>query len=126
LLHPHLRPEGSRSFDGRASPLAEGVDGGGVAKFAGKIGEHGVEHLGLDGRGGVVIEVDAVHRFLLMMILDVRRLCVCQDAEGECLQSEREEDERRNREPGEVVVSAANKGLAEAGFWKCGNDWTYG
>jgi hypothetical protein len=27
----------------------------------GKIGEHGVEDRGIDGGGGVVVEVDAVH-----------------------------------------------------------------
>ena len=48
-------------FDGGAGLLAEGVDGGGVAVIAREIGKHGVENFGVDGRGGVVIEVDAVH-----------------------------------------------------------------
>src|SRR5271163_1981203 len=48
-------------FDGGAGTLAGGVDGGGVGEFAREIGEHGVEDGGLDGGGGVVIEVDAVH-----------------------------------------------------------------
>jgi hypothetical protein len=48
-------------FDGSAGALAGGVDGGSVGKFARKIGEHGVEHFRLGGRGGVEIEVDAVH-----------------------------------------------------------------
>ena len=48
-------------FDGGASALARCVDGSGVGKFGGEIGKHGVEHFRLDGRGGVEIEVDAVH-----------------------------------------------------------------
>ena len=48
-------------FDGGAGLLAKGVDGGGVAVLAGEIGKHGVEDFGIDGGGGVVIEVDAVH-----------------------------------------------------------------
>ena len=27
---------------------------------------------------------------------------------------------------GEGVVSVANTGLTGGGFWKCGNDWSYG
>ena len=34
---------------------------GGVGEIGGEIGEHGVEDGGVDGRGCVVIEVDAVH-----------------------------------------------------------------
>ncbi len=47
---------------GGAGALAGSVDGGSVGKFAGEIGKHGVEHSGLDGRGGVEIEIDAVHK----------------------------------------------------------------
>ena len=48
-------------FDGGAGALADGVDGGGVAKLRGEIGKHRVEHGRFDGGGGVVIEIDAVH-----------------------------------------------------------------
>src|SRR5258708_26492239 len=47
------------SLYGGAGFLSRGVDGGSVGKFAGEIGKHGVEHGGLDGRGGVKIEIDA-------------------------------------------------------------------
>jgi len=50
-----------RRFHGSAGVLPEGVDGGSVGEFGREIGQHGVEHLGLDRCGGVVIEVDAVH-----------------------------------------------------------------
>src|SRR6267143_382312 len=52
----------SRGFDGGASPLAGGVNGGSIAKFPREIGKHCVEDFRLDGRRGVVIEVDPVHR----------------------------------------------------------------
>ena len=58
-------------FDGSARPLAEGMDGRGIAKLRREIGKHGVEHFGLDGGGGVVIEVDAVHSSTHIMILDM-------------------------------------------------------
>ena len=61
-------------LDGSPGPLAEGVDGGGVAKFGREIGKHGVEHLRLDRGGGVVIEIDALHGFVLTMILDPETL----------------------------------------------------
>jgi hypothetical protein len=48
-------------FDGGAGALAGSVDGGGVGEVAGEIGKHGVEDLRVDGRRGVVIEIDAVH-----------------------------------------------------------------
>jgi len=48
-------------FDGGAGTLANGVNGGGVAEFGGEIGKHRVEDGGLDGGGGVEIEIDAVH-----------------------------------------------------------------
>src|SRR5262245_389932 len=57
-------------FDRSASLLAKRVNRGGVAEFAGEIGKHRVEHFGLDGSGGVVIEIDAVHGSLLTMILE--------------------------------------------------------
>ncbi len=49
-------------FDGGAGALAGRVDGSSVGKFAGEIGKHGIEHGRLDGRGGVEIEIDAVHK----------------------------------------------------------------
>jgi len=48
-------------FDGGAGTLPKSVNGRGVAEVGGEIGEHGVEDGGVDGGGGVVIEVDAVH-----------------------------------------------------------------
>src|SRR6266853_660731 len=49
-------------FDGGASALAGSVDRSGVGKIRREIGQHSVEHFGLDRRGGVEIEVDAVHK----------------------------------------------------------------
>jgi hypothetical protein len=37
------------------------MDGRRIPVFAGKEGKHGVEDFGLDGRGGVVIEINALH-----------------------------------------------------------------
>ena len=51
-----------RAFNGVASALAGGVDGGGVAEVRGEIREHGVEDGGIDGSGGVVIEIDTHER----------------------------------------------------------------
>ena len=48
-------------FDGGAGALSEGVDGRGIAELRGEIGEHGIEDGGVDGGGGVVIEVDVLH-----------------------------------------------------------------
>ena len=48
-------------LDGGAGFLAGGVNGRGIAKFGGEIGQHRVEHFRLDGCRGVVIEVDALH-----------------------------------------------------------------
>jgi|SRR5271167_452718 len=59
-------------FDGGAGTLARGVDRGGIRKIRGKIGEHGVEDLGLDGRRGVVIEIDAVHGAVLSILRELR------------------------------------------------------
>ena len=52
------------SFDGGASTLADGVDGGGIAELRGEIGKHRVENGWFDGCGGVEIEVDAIHGVL--------------------------------------------------------------
>jgi hypothetical protein len=48
-------------FDGAAGALAPPVNAGGVAEVLAQEGEHLVEHFGVDGGGGVVVEVDAVH-----------------------------------------------------------------
>jgi len=48
-------------FYSGAGALAGSVDGGGIAELGGEVGKHGVEDGGFDGRGGVVIEVDAWH-----------------------------------------------------------------
>ena len=48
-------------FDSGAGLLAKSMDRGSVAEFHREIRKHGVEHSRLDGRRGVVIEVDAVH-----------------------------------------------------------------
>jgi hypothetical protein len=45
--------------------LTKGVDGGSVAEFATEKGKHGVEDGGVDGGGGVVIQVDAIHGVLI-------------------------------------------------------------
>ena len=55
-------------FDGGAGALAGRVDRGGVGEVGGEIGEHGVEDLGVDGRRGVVIEVDVVHGLCLSIL----------------------------------------------------------
>ena len=48
-------------LNGGPGALAGRVDGRGVAEFRREIGEHIVEDGGIDGGGGVVIEVDTVH-----------------------------------------------------------------
>src|SRR5215831_10584231 len=60
----------ARGLDGSTGVLAEGVDGRGVAEFGREVGKHGFEDFRLDGGGGVVIEVDAVHRLVLTILLD--------------------------------------------------------
>jgi hypothetical protein len=37
------------------------VDGGRVAEVLTEVGTHGVEDLGEDGRGGVIVEVNPAH-----------------------------------------------------------------
>ena len=59
----------ARCFNSGAGPLAECVDGRGVAEVGGKIGKHGVEDGGVDGGGGVVIEVDAGHTTINRILL---------------------------------------------------------
>ena len=48
-------------FHRAAGTLTGSVDGSSVAKFLGEIGQDGVEHFRLDRRGGVEIEINAVH-----------------------------------------------------------------
>src|SRR5450432_2174459 len=49
------------SFNRRTRLLSKGMDRGRVAEVSREIGQHGVEHGGIDGGSGVVIEIDAVH-----------------------------------------------------------------
>jgi len=44
--------------------LPKGMDRGGVSILSGEIREHGVEHLRLNGSGGVMVQVNAMHRLL--------------------------------------------------------------
>jgi len=39
------------------------MDGGRVAEALTEVGPHGVEDLGEDGRGSVIVEINAAHRF---------------------------------------------------------------
>ena len=50
----------SCAFHGGASSLPEGMNRAGVAIFGGKIREHHGQDFGVHGRGGVVIEIDAM------------------------------------------------------------------
>jgi hypothetical protein len=50
-----------RRFDRGASPLPESVNRGSVSEFSGKKWEHRVEHVRLNRRGGIVIQIDAIH-----------------------------------------------------------------
>ena len=68
-------------FDRGASLLAERVNGRSVAELRREIGQHGVEDFGLDGRGGVVIEVDAVHGAVYRILLG-RSRCSLLEAVG--------------------------------------------
>ncbi len=65
-------------FDGGAGALARSMDRGRVGEFGREIGKHRVENGGFDGRGGVEIEVDAVHmashRILLVGNCDSREV----------------------------------------------------
>jgi hypothetical protein len=60
-------------FDGGASALAGSVDRRGVGEVGGEIGKHGVEDLRVDGCRGVIIEIDAVHRAALRILLEYRQ-----------------------------------------------------
>ncbi len=56
-------------FHSAAGTLTGSVDGSSVAKLLGEIGQHGVEHFRLDRRGGVEIEIDAVHKATQRILL---------------------------------------------------------
>src|SRR5207245_9975494 len=58
----HLRP---RLVQRRARLLAEPVQARRVAEPLAQGGEHGLQHAGVDGRGRVVVEVDALHAPIL-------------------------------------------------------------
>src|ERR1700732_4713474 len=51
----------ARGFNASPSSLSEGVNRGSVPKFPRKKGEHGVEHIRLDSRSGIVVQIDAIH-----------------------------------------------------------------
>ena len=51
----------SGAFHGAASSLSEGVDGTGIAKFRGKIRQHRRQDFRVHGRGGIVIEINAMN-----------------------------------------------------------------
>ena len=55
-------------FDGGAGALARSMDRGRVGEFGREIGKHRVENGGFDGRGGVEIEVDAVHKAIYRIL----------------------------------------------------------
>jgi hypothetical protein len=50
-----------RLLDAARGLAPEGVDGAGVAVVLAHIGQHGLDHLGVQLRGGGVVEVDAFH-----------------------------------------------------------------
>ena len=51
----------ARAFDGLPASLAKAVCGARIAEFGREIGNHGLEHRGVHGRRGVMVEVDALH-----------------------------------------------------------------
>jgi hypothetical protein len=53
-----------RLFDARPDRNTEAVAARGVAELLLEIGQHLVEHHWIDGRAGVIVEIDAVHGFL--------------------------------------------------------------
>ena len=55
LLHLH-----ARFLDGEADLVAEAVHRRGIAELLGEIRQHGFHHRGIDPRGRVVVEIDAV------------------------------------------------------------------
>src|SRR5215469_5473793 len=56
-----LRDGLARTLNRRPRILSMVMDGRGIAKTLAKPGAHSLKHLGQDRRGGVVVEVNAVH-----------------------------------------------------------------
>ncbi len=52
-------------LDGVARSLAKLMHGTRIAEFSPEVREHGLEHRGMHGRGGVMVEIDALHKFAL-------------------------------------------------------------
>jgi len=52
---------GPRLLDRRMRPPAQGIDRGRVAELFPQVGQHGLQHLRIDGRRCVVVEIDWVH-----------------------------------------------------------------
>jgi len=48
----------ARDVEALARRAAEAVHAGGVAESLAEVGEHGLQHLGMHGRGRVVVEID--------------------------------------------------------------------
>ena len=48
-------------FHRGARLLSKSVNRGGIAELARQIGQHRIEHFRLDSRGGIVIQIDAIH-----------------------------------------------------------------
>jgi hypothetical protein len=53
-------------LDGVAGSLAKLVHGTWIAEFSPEVREHGLEHLRMHRRGGVMVEIDALHMFALV------------------------------------------------------------
>src|SRR5712664_3396373 len=51
----------ARSFNRAARLLPKGVNRGGIAELPRQVGQRSVEHRRLDSRGGIVIQIDAIH-----------------------------------------------------------------
>jgi hypothetical protein len=51
----------ARSFNGSARLLPKGVNRSGIAVFPRQKRQHSVERFRLDSRGGIVIQIDAIH-----------------------------------------------------------------
>jgi hypothetical protein len=51
----------ARHVDAVPSFPSEAVNAGGVAEALGEVGHHRRQDVGVDGRGGIVVEIDASH-----------------------------------------------------------------
>lgn len=56
----------ARLLDGAGHIRAEGVHGGSIAELLGKKGQHGGDHGRIDAGGGIVVEIDGLHRVPLL------------------------------------------------------------